>query len=312
MSGERTGSRIHKVISLNLRTAEALQDGPNHWNNRRDFACEWVRDQNPSIVGFQEATPVHLAALNSMLGMPGTGENRDPSEKFGEANPVYWDPELWRLEESRTFWLSTHPSLPVTKFHDSSLPRIFTVAVLESADERLRVINTHWDHLSSQARELSGILLRFFLLGRPFEDEAIENFAQRTKHDPTIVMGDFNEAPTDPGRRILKSGTLACGWEATGQSHPYPHTFHEFTGEDRGAIDGLYASPSITLHSLASPVVRKESGLWLSDHHPLVGQIEIRIDERADIPLHPVDPPELQASLPWPSDEERLREFLSR
>lgn len=312
MSSEVTGGRIHKVISLNLRTAEALGDGPNHWNNRRDFACEWVRDQNPSIVGFQEATPVHLEALNSMLGMPGIGENRDPGEIFGEANPVYWDPEIWRLEESRTFWLSTHPSRPVTKFQDSSLPRIFTVAILESVDERIRVINTHWDHMSSQARELSGILLRFFLLGRPFEDEAVENFAQRTKHDPTVVMGDFNEAPTEPGRRILKSGTLACGWQATGQSLPYPHTFHDFTGEERGAIDGLYTSPSIALHSLAAPVVRKESGLWLSDHHPLVGQIEIKRDERADVPLHPGEPPELQSIHPWPSDEERLREFLSR
>lgn len=303
--------RSHKVISLNLRTAAALGDGPNHWTRRRDFVCDWIRAQAPSIIGCQEATPPHLEVLNSQLGMPGVGENRDPGEEFGEANPIYWDPEIWRLEESHTFWLSTHPSKPVTKFQDSCLPRIFTVAILESEQERLRIINTHWDHVSVQARELSGILLRFFLLGRSFEDLAVENFALRTKEEPTVIMGDFNESPHEPGRRMLATAGLHCGWELVGKAAPHPHTFHDFKGEDLGAIDGFYLSHHLTLSSLDCPAVQRSDGLWLSDHHPVIGTIEfgatgIGTRSKNAEPLH------AEEARQWPSDEERLRDFLSR
>lgn len=303
--------RSHKVISLNLRTAGALGDGPNHWSRRRDFVCDWIRDQAPSIIGCQEATPAHLEVLNSQLGMPGVGENRDPNEEFGEANPIYWDPEIWQLEEAHTFWLSTHPSQPVTKFKDSSLPRIFTVAVLESDSERIRVINTHWDHVSVQARELSGILLRFFLLGRSFEDLAVETFALRTKEEPTLIMGDFNESPLEPGRMILKTAGVTCGWQLAGRTSPYPHTFHDFRGEDLGAIDGFYLSPHLRLTALDCPAVQRSDGLWLSDHHPVIGRVEF--DEAADGKGQLVSEPIALADAGhWPSDEERLRDFLSR
>lgn len=304
-------TRSHKVISLNLRTAAALGDGPNHWSRRRDFVCDWIRHQAPSIIGCQEATPAHLEVLNSQLGMPGVGENRDPEEEFGEANPIYWDPEVWQLEEAHTFWLSAHPSEPVSKFKDSCLPRIFTVAILESERERIRVINTHWDHVSVQARELSGILLRFFLLGRSFEDIAVENFALRTKEEPTIIMGDFNESPTDPGRKILKSARVDCGWELAGRSSPYPHTFHDFRGEDLGAIDGFYLSNHLRLTALDCPTVQRSDGLWLSDHHPVVGKVEFDMTE--GLTRHLISEPiGKDKEGQWPSDEERLRDFLSR
>ncbi|MEK7766989.1 MAG: endonuclease/exonuclease/phosphatase family protein [bacterium] len=44
-----------RIMSFNIRTALA-QDGPHHWDLRKDLVVDAIRDANPDLLGIQEPT----------------------------------------------------------------------------------------------------------------------------------------------------------------------------------------------------------------------------------------------------------------
>ena len=57
-----------KVISYNIRMSAAPDaDGDNRWENRKQASINMINDQQPTLLGLQEACPDQVAFLDSNL-----------------------------------------------------------------------------------------------------------------------------------------------------------------------------------------------------------------------------------------------------
>lgn len=264
------GSPAVKVISLNLRTASALGDADQHWEKRKDFVCQWIKEQKPTFLGCQEATDQQLLDLKIGTGLPYVGQTRDPLDMGTEANPVFWDPDQWQLMTTETHWLCGTANRPGSKMEDSSLPRIWTAADFWREEGGwVTFASTHWDHLSTPARHLSGLLLS--------DPDKIswQREEDAPPETPAILLGDFNETPLDRGRTELVKRGWRCIWQAAGMGSAPPSTFHGFTGEEMGSIDGIYITHHWQVLKVEVPEVKTPEGLWLSDHHPIIAWLQL-------------------------------------
>ncbi|MEO0529736.1 MAG: endonuclease/exonuclease/phosphatase family protein, partial [Planctomycetota bacterium] len=150
----------------------------------------------------------------------------------------------------------------------AACPRIATWCVLRDARNdgtRLLVLNTHWDHVSAEARQHSAELIRTRL--PELADEV-----------PTIVMGDLNVGESQlPIQKLLGSGEerLTDSYRAV---HRQPtereRTFHGFNGGDQGVrID--YVLHNSGLRPLSAEIDRTAyDGVFPSDHYPVTATLE--------------------------------------
>ncbi|MEW6251877.1 MAG: endonuclease/exonuclease/phosphatase family protein [Planctomycetota bacterium] len=179
------------VMTFNIRTAGA-DDGPNHWNVRKDLAFDVIRRHQPDILGLQEVLASQAADLRKALPEYAfVGWGRDDGAQGGEYVPILYRKSRFTLVDAGCFWLSEDPRRPGSKGWDAACPRIATwvrLRFVESPWHELQVVNVHFDHRGKVARAESATLLRRYCeaLGRPL-----------------VIMGDFNCDPGSEPYRIL-------------------------------------------------------------------------------------------------------------
>ena len=63
-----------KVISYNIRMSAAPDaDGDNRWENRKQASVNMMNDQQPTLLGLQEACPDQVAFLDESLPLRNKG-----------------------------------------------------------------------------------------------------------------------------------------------------------------------------------------------------------------------------------------------
>ncbi|MGB2229484.1 MAG: endonuclease/exonuclease/phosphatase family protein, partial [Flavobacteriales bacterium] len=145
-----------------LATFNVRYDNPGDpltWEERRDQVAQVVGFYD--VVGLQEALPNQVEDLAARLPwMAHVGSGRD-ADGGGEACPIFYDKNKWEMLHSQTLWLARDWKTPGAVHPAADLPRIVTVATLHhKADGKtLRVYNTHWSHVSVDAREFAGDFL---------------------------------------------------------------------------------------------------------------------------------------------------------
>lgn len=245
------------VLTYNIRY-DNQADGPDRWDLRKEALAGVVKDVRPALIGLQEALVHQLTYLDAQWpGHARFGVGREDGDRQGEFSPIYYDTARFALAGGTTLWLSPTPDT-VSKGWDAACERIATWAVLRDRvkGDSIVVVNTHWDHVGSEARLRSAELL----LGRIHPV-----LVQGTD---VLLMGDLNAIPDDPALRVLDQLLLnACPEEqgATGtyngfgrQPPPLPRIDHVLITPTRWRIVG-YAVP----HPLVN-------GREVSDHYPLV------------------------------------------
>ena len=252
-----------RVMTFNLRF-ENDQDGRNSWSCRRDLVLQVIEKTRPHIIGTQEGRPSQLLYL----------ERRLPDYVLHSPNR-FWDPtcqyptlffrrDTFRAVEGSEFWLSRTPGVHRSKDWDSAFPRMVSIAKLGARENGpfLWAAVTHLDHAGGKARrEQAGILAQW---------------ASR-RAGPTILMGDFNDAPGSSTHTLLvnpKTG-LTDSWEALGRgegTHNYTH--HGFQGVPRnGRLDWILASSHFRI--LEAQIVRNRfNGRYPSDHYPYMVDLD--------------------------------------
>ncbi|KAJ3288829.1 hypothetical protein HDU79_004509 [Rhizoclosmatium sp. JEL0117] len=275
------------ILSFNIRYGSA-QDQLNGWHYRRYIHRAIYSTHKPSIFGLQEALLFQrqqIAAAFPWYQSVGVGREWDLG---GEATPIFYDPRIFMLRFSETYWLSETPNVPgsVTKSWGNNLSRIATMAHLvpnqavgnDSADyPETVVVNVHLDHEAPVARVKGAQLV-----------------AQRTKEylaqhnlDPSrvlvVIMGDFNNwANGSPENKAIE--TDAGLFDALGLNHSNTEgTFHDFTGvAGPTRIDYIYISPHWKTRVSKTEIIRdaegdETSGLWYpSDHFPVSVELSLR------------------------------------
>lgn len=260
-----------KAMTFNVRLASAA-DGDHVWAKRSDLALKVIEDEDPAVLGVQEAQRVQMDFLAKRLPdyvSVGVGREADGG---GEFSALFFKRKRFDLSDAGTFWLSDTPTVPGSRSWGNNLPRIATWARLfdRKSGDRIVVINTHWDHESQPARLNSGRLM-----------------AERSREwieagDPVIAMGDFNAAPKNPAIVTLleEGGPLRDSFFV---AHPKEKEISTFNGFGRTKnspkIDAILVSPQWEVEK--AEIVRTRDGdRFPSDHYPVTATLRLPNDKK--------------------------------
>lgn len=256
-----------RVMTYNIRM-DTPADGPNRWELRRDLLTAQLHLLRPDIVGFQEVVPGQLADLETALpGYARIGSGRDDDGTAGEASPLFVARAAFAVRSFGQFWLSPTPE-KTSRGWDAAFPRIATFAHLRRRSDGARVLalNTHWDHVGTQARLESARQVARWIA------------ANRQRGEAVLVLGDFNAALAEPSlQALLAEGQLtdaraAAGRHAQGSSI----TFNAFQAVPTkgGLIDHVLTGPGVAVrrwHALAEHF----DGRVASDHFPVIADLSL-------------------------------------
>ena len=247
-----------KVVTFNLRV-DRPQDEENSFVYRQPLILRAIAREKPDVICFQEVEP-HMSAwlkrsLPDYYAMGcGRGEKLD-----GEQMTVMFRKNDYQLLEMRTFWLSETPSVPGSRYPESSCPRCCTDAVLmqEASGQVFRVLNTHLDHRGKEAREkgLAQILL--------YAEQA-----EMFRGVPMILTGDFNAEPDSEEMEILKKYP-----GLTDVTREIGVTYHGYGKADPPEqIDYIVLKGALSCKNVCK-WTDQENGVYLSDHYPVCAEI---------------------------------------
>ncbi|MBK6265057.1 endonuclease/exonuclease/phosphatase family protein [Marivirga sp. S37H4] len=247
-----------KVCTFNIRFANPA-DGIHQWENRKEHVVNFIKAEAIDIIGMQEVLHSQITYLNEHLpNYTQVGVGREDGKQKGEYVPIYFNSEKFELLDSGNFWLSTTPDKPSVGW-DAALPRIVTYAVLKNikTQEKIHVLNAHYDHVGKIARENSSKLLSERLLG---------NYP----NDQLILLGDFNLEPEEEAIQLITSSGLKDSYLTSEITFGSEGTFNGFeVGKVHGKrIDYIfYKNLKAKVYKVNSSVIDQT---YLSDHFPVV------------------------------------------
>jgi endonuclease/exonuclease/phosphatase family metal-dependent hydrolase len=273
-----------QVLSINVRCSTA-DDGKNNWSNRKDFLTDVIISGNYDFVGTQETVmdvnPERNQVTFIASKLPGygfLGRSREENQEVGEAMMIFYKKERWKMDDAdqETFWLSDTPETAGSKTDPKAgCTRSVTAALFhELKDEqptgrKIYVFNTHFDHMSEEARQRGAKLLMDRIANR------------KNKSILVIVIGDMNCGEQSPAIRFMQGDSMILdGIEC---EPPYKltdtfrtanpdatevGTFHGFNKPGKEKIDYIFISPS--LKTISSEIIRiQREGRYPTDHYPV-------------------------------------------
>lgn len=268
-----------KVMSFNVRFSHGGLDEANTENNwadpefpRRERVIRVIRDFQPDVLGVQEAR--HLQIVDLQRAFPEFdfyGLGRDDGKKAGEYAGIFFRKKRCKRIKAGSFWLSDTPEKPGTTFYKApnAVPRMASWVQLRDkpTDSEFVVLNTHWDHISDEARRKSAALIRSRL------SEICEGL-------PVIVMGDLNVPEDAPATQTL----LATDDSADGVLIDSFRKLHPKSSPEEASFNGWEAKTTgsridFILHSrhftpTAAEIVRTTYDSRLpSDHYPVTATL---------------------------------------
>ncbi|MBA4032034.1 MAG: hypothetical protein C0478_14245, partial [Planctomyces sp.] len=231
----QTGSAAHgvepalrddtlRVMSFNIRYGTA-NDGPNHWEKRRDFLVQTIQAFDPDLLGTQETLGFQKDFIAEKIpGYTPFGVGREDGGTQGEMTAIFFRTSRFEKLGGGHFWLSETPEVVGSKGWDTSLPRMVSWVKLKdlqpgpksSAAPEIYFFNTHFDHVGKVARIESAKLLR----------QQITTIAGNA---PVILTGDFNSGESSRAYNELfgaapEGEVLTILRDAHRVAHPTPGT----------------------------------------------------------------------------------------
>ncbi|MCI8554201.1 MAG: endonuclease/exonuclease/phosphatase family protein [Clostridiales bacterium] len=261
-----------RVASFNLKH-DFLFSRNNSWRRRRDAVCRILRESKASIVGVQEMMPDMRADIVGQLkeyDACGLGRTR---RLQNEQSAILLRRREIELAFSETFWLSKHPSKRGSRAYFAFFPRICTVCEIyvKTLGQKIRVFNTHFDHICAPARTLSVRTILQYM-----------HQLNQSEQLPIILMGDLNAAPDSKAIRILSENrheypdihlTSLYAFSCAGAIRS---TFHGFHGSGRRKpIDYIFVSDELQVEAAYVDTTQID-GRFPSDHYPLIAVLSLK------------------------------------
>lgn len=261
---KESDERDLKVMSFNIRLGVA-NDGPNHWDTRKELVVQTIRNYSPDLLGLQEVWPMQEAYLKEKFpGYEYYGRSRLTDAKEGEQCAVMFRKDRFELLAKRTFWLSETPDEPESKSWDSSLPRIANWTRLKdkrNLGQELVLVNIHFDHRGRESREQAAKLIH-------------RSVAKLGTSARVVVTGDFNAGEGSPPYRALVGDCLVDTFRISKPTRTEEEgTFTAWKGKrDGNRIDWVLCSPNFKV--LSAVIDHTEfDGRYPSDHYPVTATL---------------------------------------
>ncbi|WP_296627618.1 endonuclease/exonuclease/phosphatase family protein [uncultured Negativibacillus sp.] len=275
MAISMTQGDVIKVVSFNLRRDFGPQR-KNRWETRKELAARMISESDAAIIGVQEFLPRMRQDLKEMLegySIFGKGRLSGKNPNNDEHSDIIIKNNDVEVASCHTFWLSKHPDVP-SRAYFAVYPRICTVAEvkMKKSGRRIRVFNTHFDHVSPLARTFGAKLIL----------EQIHRFNQ-TDPLPTIVMGDFNASPNSKAVRLMRENLMNYKDVRLQDIYGFldqliGNTYHGFKGkitQKFKPIDYIFVSDDFEVVT-ASVNTQSYDGAYPSDHYPISAVLRLK------------------------------------
>lgn len=263
MKGKGT---MFKIVTFNIR-CDFNQDKENNFSFRKSIIQKKIDKEQPGIICFQEVLPHVAVWLKDVLEeyyIVGCGRSKQLDD---EQMTIAFKKDNWNLISMETFWLSSTPEIPGSRYENQSdCPRTCTEVVLEDLKNKkvLRLCNIHLDYLSVEARKAGLVQVLDKVEKSKFFSDV-----------PVILTGDFN---AEPDSEEIGEINHWKGYENL--TEKIGDTYHGFTDEDKSeCIDYIYLkntpnSPNKLKKISVEKWEDKEGAVWLSDHYPICAEID--------------------------------------
>lgn len=254
-----------KLITYNIRY-DSKQDTDNPWKRRKVQIVRQIVFYEPDVFGIQEGLKHQVEYLDDQLeSFDYVGVGRDDGKNEGEYSAVYYNHNLFAKLDNGTFWLSETPNKPSVGW-DAALERICTWVLLEhkKTGRKLRVFNTHFDHVGEKARLNSAKLIvrKMKEIGK--------------KGESIVLMGDLNARPDDKPIEVidenLRDTKLVSKTEPFGPEGTY--TGFDYNKPAQRRIDYIFVKDSEVLkYGVLNDPVNLH---FPSDHFPVFAEIRLK------------------------------------
>ena len=260
---EKPGHEL-KVMSFNVRF-DNPGDGINAWPNRFPLVEKYIMGEMPDILGVQESLyHQNEDLLGIMSGYAYVGSGRDDDEKGGEFSPIFFRTDKFELLDHSQFWLSETPDVPGSIGWAAVLPRVVAWAKLKHKEsgKELFVFNTHFSHVSDEARRKS----------MEFLSDQIRKIAGDSR---VALTGDFNitqdsKLYNEMQDRFLEQNNLQNTQLII--QDPYTGGKNTFNGFRRDmeprVIDFIFVNEYFSVKTYSIDKIT-EGDIFISDHWPV-------------------------------------------
>jgi len=263
-----------KVMSFNIRFGTA-NDGPNHWDRRKEFLLETIKTFGPDLLGTQETLGFQMEFLAQ--GLPdheAWGVGRDDGKTSGEYSALFYRKSRFAKVDGGHFWLSETPQTAGSRSWDAALPRMVSWVRLQEKSpgpkppKPILFLNTHFDHRGTRARLESALLI-------------VKKIKEMTKDEDIVLTGDFNaDEGSEPYKALFEASENQSPLLIDPFRKVYPEkgsaegTFSNFRASaTRGArIDWIGVSSNWKVVG-ASIDRTSRSGKTPSDHFPVTATL---------------------------------------
>lgn len=143
------------IMTYNIQNRNADVE----WKTRQELMAAYVTKYQPDVAGLQEVTMSDHEwikylpdAFGKKYAYVGESRSQNPSEGL-EACLIFYRKDKFKLLKSGTFWLNKDEEKGALGW-DAAYPRVCTYALLKlkSSGKKILVMNTHLDHIGSEAR----------------------------------------------------------------------------------------------------------------------------------------------------------------
>ncbi|MFD6138929.1 endonuclease/exonuclease/phosphatase family protein [Promicromonospora sp. NPDC060271] len=267
--GRARGELLH-AMSFNVRydrEGQTRPGEPDYWPERAPLTSEFLRLEQPTILGVQEVEFNQLSAVEAGLGrgykMVGFGRDGGAA---GEYSAVFYDARRLTVKWWDQFWLSDTPKVIGSATWGNTVTRIVTWAELHDSvtGRDFLHINSHFDHQAENARVRSAQVVR---------DQIAEIDL------PVVFTADCNAAAEGSAAYdvLVTEGGLQDTWLAADrQLTPYAGTFPNYgtPNPDGARIDWILASPGVEVRAAAINTWTS-GGRYPSDHTPVQALLKL-------------------------------------
>ncbi|MEG2597109.1 MAG: endonuclease/exonuclease/phosphatase family protein [Oscillospiraceae bacterium] len=261
-----------KIASFNLKRDSRFARS-NLWDTRKELIGKMIEESGAVVIGVQELLPSMEDDLRLMLAdysVFGFGRTKHLTN---EESAILIKGRDTDVKFNKTFWLSKHPEKYGSRAFLSMFPRVCTVCevYIQSLHRRIRVFNTHFDHVSFVARALSAHIILEYM----HKLNTIEKL-------PTILMGDLNAKPNSKPIRILSENLhnyddiKLTSIYSTFEEGTVRNTYHGFKGKYKEKpIDYMFVSEEFDIENAYIDTTDID-GRYPSDHFPLVAILRLK------------------------------------
>ena len=256
-----------KVLSFNVRLDTSETDPTNNWPNRKEACVELIKDQKPSLIGFQEAkyTSQWLYLKEQLADeYDGWGLNRDTGKESGtgEVMGILYNKSKVQKIDGGTFWLSETPDVCSIGW-DAACMRTATWGIFKhlATNRYFLYVNTHLDHKGTEAR-VKGL-------------EQLAAFFGKYSAYPAILSGDMNVVATHDAFKVLTSSLMNNTRDVAPKDHTdTKNTYNAYGSGSPSVIDHIYCSKALQVAEYHT-VDENYSVPYISDHYPIYAIIKI-------------------------------------